>query len=178
MRSRRAVLVPSSSRSSSETRRRSSVWACTTSWLLSLLVWRRRISGSAALGRGARSFVRRVDPKTALEGRRIDAQNTDRLRQILAEHGWPGQSLVGEQGAHDAWLIAQHADDDPAFQRQALELLAEAVAHGEAKPRDLAYLTDRLRVNEGREQVFRHSNEAGWRWAAGSGADRGTRAPR
>ena len=106
-------------------------------------------------GKGsARTFVRRLDAKTALEVRRIDAQNTDRLRQILSERGWPGKSVVGEQGAHDAWLIAQHADDDPAFQRQALELLAEAVAHGEAKPRELAYLTDRLRVNEGREQVF------------------------
>lgn len=102
----------------------------------------------------ARTFVRRLDLKTAMEYRRIDAQNADRLRQILSDHGWPGKSLVGDQGAHDAWLIAQHADRDPAFQRQALELLAEAVAHGEAKPRELAYLTDRVRVNEGREQVF------------------------
>ena len=101
-----------------------------------------------------RTFVRRLDPKAAMEYRRIDTQNTERLRQILAEYGWPGKSLVGEQGAHDAWLIAQHADHDPAFQRQALELLAEAAAHGEAKPRGLAYLTDRVRVNEGREQVF------------------------
>lgn len=102
----------------------------------------------------ARTFVRRLDPKTAMEYRRIDAENTDRLRQILAKHGWPGKPLVGDQGAHDAWLIAQHADHDPAFQRQALELLTGAVARGEAKPRALAYLTDRVRVNEGREQVF------------------------
>jgi hypothetical protein len=101
-----------------------------------------------------RTMVRRLDPKTAMEYRRIDAENADRLRQILSDHGWPGKSLVGEQGAHDAWLIAQHADHQPAVQRQALELLTDAATSGEATPRELAYLTDRVRVNEGRGQVF------------------------
>ena len=102
----------------------------------------------------ARTMVRRLDPKTAMEFQGIDAENANRLGQILSDHGWPGKSLVGEQGAHDAWLIAQHADHEPAVQRQALELLADAVARGEARPRELAYLTDRVRLNEGREQVF------------------------
>ena len=102
----------------------------------------------------ARTMVGQLDAKRAMEYERIDGENTERLRQILAEHGWPGKSLVGEKGAHDAWLIAQHADHDPAFQRQALELLREAVARGEARPRELAYLTDRVRVNEGRGQVY------------------------
>ena len=57
----------------------------------------------------ARTMVRRLDPKTAADLARIDAEKADRLRQILSDHGWPGKSLVGEQGAHDAWLIAQHA---------------------------------------------------------------------
>ena len=104
--------------------------------------------------REARTMVGRLDAKRAMEYRRIDAGNTTRLRRILAEHGWPGKSLVGEKGAHHAWLIAQHADHDPAFQRQALELLREAVARGDAKPRELAYLTDRVRINEGRGQVY------------------------
>ncbi len=102
----------------------------------------------------ARTMVRRLDPKTAMDYRRIDAENAGRLGQILSDHGWPGKSLVGEQGAYDAWLIAQHADHEPAVQRQALELLTEAVARGEATPREFAYLTDRVRLNEGREQVF------------------------
>ncbi|MDQ4049642.1 MAG: hypothetical protein M3131_09730 [Actinomycetota bacterium] len=102
----------------------------------------------------ARKMVRPLDPKRAMEYRRIDGENTERLRRILAAHGWPGRSLVGDQGARDAWLIAQHADHDPTFQREALELLTDAVARGEARPRELAYLTDRVRVNEGREQVF------------------------
>ena len=104
----------------------------------------------------ARTMVRRLDPKTAMEFQGIDAENANRLGQILSDHGWPGTSLVGQQGAHNAWLIAQHADHDheAMVQRQALELLTDAVARGEARPRELAYLTDRVRLNEGREQVF------------------------
>ncbi len=101
-----------------------------------------------------REFVHRVDLRTRMEGQRIDVANTDRLREIVSEHGWPGRSLVGDEGAHHAWLIAQHADRQLDFQREALELLADAVRRGDAAQRDLAYLTDRVRMNEGREQVY------------------------
>lgn len=89
-----------------------------------------------------------------MEWQRIDVANTDRLRVIVAEHGWPGRSLVGDDGAHNAWLIAQPADRQLDFQREALGLLADAVLRGEAAERDLAYLADRVRTNEGREQVY------------------------
>ena len=85
---------------------------------------------------------------------RIDADNTAWLQQVIAEHGWPGVELVGGQGADEAWLLAQHADLTPAFQRQALELLEVAVAAGDAPPRHLAYLTDRALVAAGELQVY------------------------
>lgn len=100
------------------------------------------------------AFVRRVDPQTRMEAQRIDVANTARLRAIISQHGWPGRSLVGKEGAHHAWLIAQHADRQLDFQREALELLADSVRRGDAAERDLAYLTDRVRMNEGREQVY------------------------
>ena len=103
---------------------------------------------------GRQTFVRHVDLQTRMEWQRIDVANTDRLREIVAEHGWPGRSLVGDDGAHHAWLIAQHADRQLDFQREALSFLADAVSRGEAAERDLAYLTDRVRMNEGREQVY------------------------
>jgi hypothetical protein len=37
----------------------------------------------------------------------VDEDNSPWLRGVVAEHGWPGSSLVGEVGAHDAWLLAQ-----------------------------------------------------------------------
>src|SRR3954453_2080197 len=33
-----------------------------------------------------------------------------RLAAIIAAVGWPGRSLVGEDGADAAWALAQHAD--------------------------------------------------------------------
>jgi len=100
--------------------------------------------------------ARRLAVKTR-DGRemcRIDADNTAWLEQVIAERGWPGVALVGEQGADEAWLLAQHADLAPAFQRRALELLKVAVAAGDAPPRHLAYLTDRVLVAAGEPQEY------------------------
>lgn len=73
----------------------------------------------------------------------IDAVNTARLKSIVAESGWPSQSLVGSDGAEAAWLLAQHADADPAFQRSVLALIEPLVAAGEVKASSYAYLWDR-----------------------------------
>jgi len=62
----------------------------------------------------------------------IDAANTARMKEIIAEHGWPGQIAVGQDGATSAWLLVQHADKAPEFQRRCLELMQQAVAVGEA----------------------------------------------
>lgn len=84
----------------------------------------------------------------------IDSLNTAWLKGIIAERGWPTASAVGEEGAHDAWLLVQHADRDPAFQREVLALMEAAVAEGEASGSDFAYLTDRVRVAAGEAQVY------------------------
>lgn len=86
------------------------------------------------------------------EMRQIDEANTAWLTELTARRGWPGRTLVGEDGAHAAWLLAQHADPErqPAF----LELLRAAVTAGEASPREQAYLEDRVRVHAGRPQLY------------------------
>lgn len=83
----------------------------------------------------------------------IDAANTERLKQIIAEFGWPGRTLVGEQGACDAWLLAQHADHDLDFQIRVLGLM-RAAAPGEVQPSHIAYLEDRICVAQQRPQVY------------------------
>jgi hypothetical protein len=84
----------------------------------------------------------------------IDACNTAWLKTVITESGWPGISLVGEQGAEDAWLLAQHADRDVSFQKEALKLLHGAVSVDDALPRHLAYLTDRVLVADGQPQLY------------------------
>ena len=86
--------------------------------------------------------------------RAVDAANTARMKRIVAERGWPGRSLVGDDGAQAAWLLVQHADHDPAFQRACLELLGQAVQAGEAAARQQAYLTDRVLLAEGNQQRY------------------------
>ncbi len=82
-----------------------------------------------------------------------DAARTARLAEILDEHGWPTFDLVGEDGEDAAWAIAQHSDLDPAFQREALELLRNAVDAGQASPGNLAYLADRVAAGAGEPQT-------------------------
>lgn len=76
------------------------------------------------------------------------------LKSIVDDLGWPGRSMVGEDGAHAAALLAESADYDPKLQKRCLELLADAVALGEAAPGDLARLTDRILLNDGQDQLY------------------------
>ncbi|WP_419995068.1 DUF6624 domain-containing protein [Streptomyces boninensis] len=112
----------------------------------------RRFAADQA-ARGVRTACANASPD--LEAMRtVDSANTAALERIITAHGWPGRSLVGEQGAHAAWCLAQHADADPAFQRRALDLLAGAVQCGEAPRRHWAYLADRCRVADHRPQLY------------------------
>ena len=84
----------------------------------------------------------------------VHRQNAARLRAIIGAHGWPGRSLVGEDGAEAAWRIAQHAIGEPRFMRQALLLLQHAALTNEAPAWQAAYLEDRIRAFEGRSQRY------------------------
>jgi hypothetical protein len=89
--------------------------------------------------------------------------NTARLRQIVAEYGWPGRSLVGEDGADAAWLLLQHTNSgvttirsaaSDEFCRSCAVLLRDAVARGEAHPRHLAAICDSLRLSDDEPPEF------------------------
>lgn len=84
----------------------------------------------------------------------VDYANTTRMKEIIAQYGWPGYSLVGAEGEHTAWLLVQHAGRDLPFQNQCLALLTAAVEAGDASARNMAYLVDRVRVNEGKPQLY------------------------
>jgi hypothetical protein len=86
--------------------------------------------------------------------RELDKQNTERVKAIVNQHGWPGKSLVGADGAHAAWLLVQHADQDRAFQKKCLQLMREAAKKDEMTKADVAYLEDRVLVGEGKKQRY------------------------
>ena len=84
----------------------------------------------------------------------VHVENARRLKEVIAERGWPGRALVGAEGAEAAWRIVQHAIGDPAFQRAALVLIRDAVTRGDAAAAHAAYLEDRICMFEGRPQRY------------------------
>jgi hypothetical protein len=84
----------------------------------------------------------------------VHRRNGDRLSEIVDAHGWPGISLVQEDGAAAAWLVLKHAIGDPALQRRCLPLVQAAAAMGEVPAWQPATLLDGLCFYEGRPQVY------------------------
>jgi hypothetical protein len=77
-----------------------------------------------------------------------------RLREILAELGWPSEAMVGRDGAKAAWLVAQHSIGEPDFMRHCRNLLEEASARGDVPRGHFALIDDRIRVYESRPQRY------------------------
>lgn len=80
--------------------------------------------------------------------------NAARLRAIIANYGWPTESLAGVDGAKAAHRIAQHSINHPEFMRECRQLLDEASAKGEVPRWQFAYIDDRIRVFEGFPQHY------------------------
>ena len=78
----------------------------------------------------------------------VDAVNLPRLKSIVAQFGLPSLGMVGREGVQAAWLLTQHADDDPEFQKHVLALI-ESAATDDVRPGDVAMLSDRIRIHEG-----------------------------
>lgn len=83
-----------------------------------------------------------------------DYARATRLAEIVAEFGWPTFEMVGEDGATAAWLIAQHADHDVELQARWLVLIEAAASVGQADPTEVAYLVDRVAVNQQEPQRY------------------------
>lgn len=89
---------------------------------------------------------------------RVDAPIQERMRAIVAAHGWPTRRRVGDDGAHAAWLIVQHMPAGD--QRRLLPLVQAAARDGEARPSDAALLEDRVLVANGKPQ--RYGTQTRW----------------
>ncbi|MGI8981731.1 MAG: DUF6624 domain-containing protein [Pirellulaceae bacterium] len=91
--------------------------------------------------------------KVSAQVKGVDEDNTQWLKGVVERHGWPSNTMAGEDGANAAWLLVQHADAEPKFQRKCLDLMAK-LQKGEVSPANLAYLTDRVLLAEGKRQRY------------------------
>jgi hypothetical protein len=84
----------------------------------------------------------------------VHEQNAAALDEIVLAHGWPDAAMVAAEAAEAAWLVVQHAISRPSFQRRCLECLQAAAAGGGVPAWQPAMLLDRIRVFEGRPQIY------------------------
>ncbi|WP_189782896.1 DUF6624 domain-containing protein [Streptomyces capitiformicae] len=76
------------------------------------------------------------------------------LSEVVAQHGWPGRTMVGAAAAAAASRLVQHARDHLDFRRHCLELMRQAAANGDLPWREVASLTDELCLADGLPQVY------------------------
>lgn len=74
------------------------------------------------------------------------------FQQIVDKHGWPGTDLVGLEGNNIAFDIALNAPAEQ--QKTLLPLLTRAAEEGRAPAVYAAVLEDRIRVADGRNQLY------------------------
>ncbi len=82
----------------------------------------------------------------------INKINLYELDSIIQQNGWPKLTQVGKDGSVAAFLIIQHADYS--VQKKYFHYLKKAVKQHEAYPKDLALLTDRIKLHEKKKQIY------------------------
>lgn len=85
---------------------------------------------------------------------RLHNRNAEKLNKIIDAIGYPTIDKVGKEASEAAWLIIQHSIGQPEFMKKCVKLLAKAVTEKKANPINLAYLTDRIAVFEGKLQLY------------------------
>jgi hypothetical protein len=91
--------------------------------------------------------------KLVMDMSATDATLTARLKQIVAQKGWPTISLVGLDASRAAALILIHTEDH-AWQKSLLPHLQKLVDQGKIAGDDIALVVDKTLVADGKPQRF------------------------
>ncbi len=104
----------------------------------------------------------KLDAEFVARMRDIDKSNTERMKEIIKQFGWPDADLVGEDGRDAAFIMVQHADYE--FQKEMLPLVTEAYKKHKLPGPFYALLLDRVLVREGKPQVYGTQAKAPPNW--------------
>jgi len=77
----------------------------------------------------------------------MDRRCTADIQELLKIYNWFTISTFGAAADNQAWLVVQHADLQPEFQKMVLARLEKLYPIGETKPSNYAYLYDRVATN-------------------------------
>lgn len=114
--------------------------------------------GRSEVGRFHRTYA--PDEREAFAARMwapvaaADRDNTAWLQGVLAERDWFDDSVDGAGAQSEGWLLIQHADHDPDFQRGMLRRLEPHLSTGRISRSNYALLWDRVAVKDGRPQRY------------------------
>jgi hypothetical protein len=80
--------------------------------------------------------------------------NQKRISEIFEKHGFVGFNLAGEDGSRNFWMIVQHSDHNPEFQKEVLIEMKKEVDKQNAISTSYGLLVDRVNLNTGKAQVY------------------------
>jgi hypothetical protein len=83
----------------------------------------------------------------------IDEPNTQRLTQIFDEFGFPDTTKVGKDGMQAFMVLLQHAPSD-SLRVRSLKPITKAFKNKEMPPMAYANFVDRLRLHQGKKQLY------------------------
>ncbi len=72
----------------------------------------------------------------------LHKKNQKRITEIFDQYGYVGYDLVGERGSQSFWLVVQHADNNPEFQKKILKKMKFEVLNDNADPASFGLLID------------------------------------
>ena len=84
----------------------------------------------------------------------LHIKNAEKLNEIIDEIGFPTLEKVGIEAIESAWLIIQHSISKPEFMKKCVKLLENEAIENKVYEKNLASLTDRINVLEGKPQLY------------------------
>jgi len=86
----------------------------------------------------------------------IDEPHTKRLTEIFDQIGFPNTAKVGREGMQAFLILLQHAPSDE-LRVRSLKPITAAFKNKELPPMDYANFVDRLRLHQGKKQLYGQS---------------------
>ena len=84
----------------------------------------------------------------------VNIVNQNKINFIFNRFGYLGYDKIGVETSDKFYIAVQHADNNVKFQKKILKALKKEVKNKNASKSNFAFLSDRIKVNEGKEQIF------------------------
>ncbi|AKA34308.1 BT_3928 family protein [Flagellimonas lutaonensis] len=94
----------------------------------------------------------RIDltPENLKKQAAIDSSNLEYIEAVIAEHGYPGKSLVGYRTGEVAWYVLQHSNKIGQY----INVIKEAAENKELGFSKYAMMLDRYLVSQNKPQIY------------------------